>query len=73
MQKFRIYGNLVLSHFKIPPVLSVLIDNFILIEVFENGSFNLHDYMDLTNLESPKIINIYDFTEKAYCTQKTGL
>ena len=24
------------------------------------------------NLESPKIINIYDFTEKVYCTPKTG-
>ena len=49
MQKFKNFGDLVLSHFKVPPVLSVLFDNFILTEVFENGSFNLHNYMDLTH------------------------
>ena len=48
MQKFWIYGNLILSHFK-SLRFWVFVANFILTEVFENGSFNLHNYMDLTH------------------------
>lgn len=50
MQKFKSFVKLALSHFKIPLVLSVLSDNFIVTKVFGNSSFNLrnYNYIDLT-------------------------
>jgi hypothetical protein len=49
MQKLENFGNLILSHFKFPQVLRILFDNVILTEVFKNGSFDLHNYMELTS------------------------
>jgi len=47
MQKFENFGNLILNPI-IPSGFSVVFPNSILTEVFENGSFNLHNYMNST-------------------------